>query len=258
MAAASAKDARRKEEKNRAEIEEEQRRRENLFNLRYHQDMTDRTEVQGMLRELRERQDAQRSQDEARGAVMGDTKEQQIAQQNGRNKAQADSIAQIASNSSLLKDGYLDKYENSLSNYYQQRRNHNARMAEIEMNRSNQWATAAENGVKAMTGALGVVAGAADGGGGPAKAPAAPMTVDDGSVTTAGQIAAAPSRSAQFEIGKQAVSSPLEKVVLGDLAGVAKSTEPQPAPQPAPAPFVPDDEKMPWQIKVPGTWYNPN
>lgn len=171
MAAKSAKDARRKEEKNRAEIEEEQRKHEAIFNRRYHQDMTERTEVQGMLREMRERQDAQRSQNEARGAVMGETAEQQIAQENGLNKSFADGIAQIASNSSMLKDGYLDDYDKSLSNYYQNVRDHNTRLSEIEMNRSNQWAQAADNAVSAAAGSAQALAGMVGGG---AKAPAAP------------------------------------------------------------------------------------
>lgn len=159
MAAKKAHDARRQEEKNRAEIEEENRKHENLFNLRYHQDMTDRTEVQGMLRELREQQDAQRSQNEAKGAVMGETTEQQQTQQQGLNKAYADSVAQIASNASLLKDNYLDNYEHNLSNYYQQRRNQNTREAQIAMNTSDQWSKAADNATKALAGSLGVVAG---------------------------------------------------------------------------------------------------
>lgn len=163
MAATQAKEARRKEEKNRSEIEEEKRRRENLFNLRYHQDMTDRTEVQGMLRELREQQDAQRSQNEAKGAVLGDTKEQQIAEQDSLNKAHADSIAKIASNASALKDGYLDNYENSLSNYYQSVREHNSRMAQIAKDGSNQWAQTATNAFGAAASAAGVAAGAASG-----------------------------------------------------------------------------------------------
>lgn len=164
MAAKSAKDARRKEEKNKAEIEEEKRRRENLFNLRYHQDMTDRTEVQGMLRELREQQDAQRSQNEARGAVMGDTKEQQLAEQQGLNKSMADSMAEMTRNASALKDGYLDNYENSLSDYYNKTREHNSRMSEIEMNRSNQWAQTATNAVNAMANSAVAAAGMADAG----------------------------------------------------------------------------------------------
>lgn len=172
MAAKSAKDARRKEEKNRAEIEEEQRKHEAIFNRRYHQDMTDRTEVQGMLRELREKQDAQRNQNEARDAVLGATKEQQIAEQDSLNKSFADSIAGIASNASVLKDGYLDQYDNNLSNYYQNVREHNTRLSEIEMNRSNQWAQAADNAVQAAAGSAQALAGMV-GGGAPAKAPAA-------------------------------------------------------------------------------------
>lgn len=170
MAAKSAKDARRQEEKNRAEIEEEKRRRENLFNLRYHQDMTDRTEVQGMLRQEREQMDAARSQNEAKGAVMGDTQEQQIAKQQGLNKAYADSVAGIASNASALKDGYLSEYENSLANYYQQSRAHNSAMSQIEQNRSAQMSQAASNAASAAASGAVAIAGMVDGG--PAKAPA--------------------------------------------------------------------------------------
>lgn len=173
MAAAEADKARKTEAKNKAEIEEEKRKKENLFNLRYHQDMTDHTEVQGMLRELREQQDAQRSANEARGAVLGETKEQQIAEENGMNKAFADSVANIASNASALKDGYLNDYENSLSKYYQDKREHNSRMSQIEMNGSNQWAQAANNAFGAAASAAGVAAGAAEGAKAPSKAPSA-------------------------------------------------------------------------------------
>lgn len=171
MAAVSAKDARRKEEKNRAEIEEAHRKRENLLNLRLHQDVTDRTEVQGMLREMREQQDAQRSQDEARGDVLGETSEVRTANAENRNKAMADSIAQIASNSSMLKDGVMDQYMQELGDYSKQKQEHNTTMAQIEMNRSNQWANAAGNAASAAAGSATALAGMLDGGA--AKAPAA-------------------------------------------------------------------------------------
>ena len=188
MAAKQANDARRTEEKNRAEVEKEQRRRENLFNRRYHQDMTDRTEVQGMLREMREQQDAQRGLDEARGAVLGETKEQQLAEQNSRNKAYAEGIAGITRNASTLKDSYLDRYENSLANYYQQRRDINTRQAQMQQAHSNQFATAASNAMNAATG-LGMVAAGAMQNGGMQKAPAAPAA--------AGGEAAAPASPTQ-------------------------------------------------------------
>lgn len=127
-----------------------------------------------MLRELRERQDAQRSQNEAKAAVLGETKEQQLAEEQGLNKAYADSVAQIASNSSLLKDGYLDAYENNLSNYYNQRRAHNTAMAGIEQGASNQWAQVANNGVGLMATGAQTLAGAV--GGLKTKAPKAGVT----------------------------------------------------------------------------------
>lgn len=165
MAAAEAKRARRQEEKNRSEVEEEQRRRDNLFNLRYHQDMTDRTEVQGMLRELREANDAQKQQDDARSATLGETNEMKIANEQNRNKSMADAVAGIASNASMLKDSALDKYENSLENYYKQRRDVNTRMAQIAQNTSNQWGQAANNALGVAGAMAGVAAGAADGSG---------------------------------------------------------------------------------------------
>lgn len=122
--------------------------------------MTDRTEVQGMLRELREQQDAQRNQNEARAAVSGETKEQQIAEQQGLNKAFADSVANIASNSSMLKDGLLDGYDNSMRQYYEAKRAHNTAMGQIAQNTSNQWAQAANNGVGLMAGSAQTLAGA--------------------------------------------------------------------------------------------------
>lgn len=173
IAAKQAKDARRTEEKNRAEIEAEQRKRENLFNRRYHQDMTDRTEVQAMLREMREQQDAQRGQNEARGAVLGETKEQQLAEQNDLNKSFAEGMAGMTRNASGLKDGYLDQYENSLANYYQQRRDANTRLSQMQQQSSNMAATAASNAMNAAAN-MGVAAAGAIDNGGVKKAPEAP------------------------------------------------------------------------------------
>ena len=171
MAAKQANDARRTEEKNRAEIEEEQRRRENLFNRRYHQDMTDRTEVQAMLRELRESQDAQRGLNETRGAVLGETKEQQLAEQNNLNKSFAEGLAGMTRNASTLKDSYLDRYENSLANYYQQRREANTRSAQMKQNAANMAATAASNAMNAAANMGVMAAGAAENGSSPKMAP---------------------------------------------------------------------------------------
>lgn len=254
MAAAEADKARKTEAKNKAEIEEEKRKKENLFNLRYHQDITDRTEVQRMLSELRAQQDAQRSANEARGAVLGETKEQQIAEENGLNKAFADSVANIASNASALKDGYLSDYENSLSKYYQDKREHNSRMAQIEMNGSNQWAQAATNAFGAAASAAGVAAGAAEGTKAQNKTQVNRTTYPE--TPTSEAIHNAPSRSAQYQAAQEAMTSPIEKRMMGTMAGVSKTTPEQTTiPNPQWTPSVVEKQPLqPWEIKVPNTW----
>lgn len=163
MAAAESKRARKKEEQSRTDLEEENRRKENLFNLRYHQDITERTDYLNAMRKLREDMDAQQSQNEAKGITMGDTKEQQVAEQDSLNKAYADSVANYASNASVLKDGVLEDYGNDISKYYDARRKLNSQMADIHQNTSNQWAQTATNAMATTAMAAGVAAGAADG-----------------------------------------------------------------------------------------------
>ena len=172
IAAKKAKDARREEQKNRYEIEEERRRKDSIFKQRMYQDMTDRTEVQNMLRKMREDRAHQREANETRGAVLGTTSEQKIAEQDSLNKAYADGMAEMTRNASALKDGYLDNYEKGLSDYYQQKRDSNSRMAAIYQNESNQLGTAASNAMNAATN-MGMLAAGMSTNGGAAKAPSA-------------------------------------------------------------------------------------
>ena len=127
-----------------------------------------------MLRELREQQDAQRGLNEAQDATLGTTKPQQLAEQNSLNKAFAEGVAGMTRNASTLKDSYLDRYDNSLANYYQQRRDANTRTAQMQQQSSNMAAVTASNAMNAATG-LGMVAAGAMNNGGVQKAPAAPQ-----------------------------------------------------------------------------------
>lgn len=83
-----------------------------MFNRQYYQDITKRTDVQNMLRLLQENQDKQAKRDEAVAAITGATPEAQLAAQDSRNKSYADALAEIASNTSQLKDTYLQNYQN--------------------------------------------------------------------------------------------------------------------------------------------------
>ncbi len=160
MAAKKSKEAQQTAIKNEAETEAQRQKDEALFNSQYYQDMTERTEVKNMLRKLREQQDAQRSQNEARNAVLGATTEQQIAQQDSLNKSYADSLADITRNASTLRDGYLQNYQNNLHNYYTQRMKNNTDLANMQKDASNQWGQASSNAFQAAGSFAGIAAGA--------------------------------------------------------------------------------------------------
>ena len=221
MAAKNATDARKTAMKNAAETEEQKRQDEAIFNRQYYQDMTERSEVKNMLRKLQEQQAEQRSANEARAAVLGTTEEQQIAQQDSLNKSYADSLAEMTRNASTLRDGYLQNYQNSLHNYYTQRRQDNTNLSNLQKDMSNQWGQAASNAFQAAGSFAGIAAGAA--GGTPTKTPSG-----DGTPTTAEQIAKAPTRAGQYAVAEQVATSPLEQSVyhtMSEAAGAAPTTQ---------------------------------
>jgi hypothetical protein len=84
---------------------------DSIFNKQYYQDITNRTEVQNMMRLMEENQEKQAKRDEALAAITGGTAESALAAQESRNKSYADTLADIASNASTLKDTYLQNYQ---------------------------------------------------------------------------------------------------------------------------------------------------
>lgn len=244
MAAKNAKDAKETAMKNARENQEQKNQDEAIFNRQYYQDMTERTEVKNMLSKLREQQAEQRNANEARAAVLGTTEEQNIASQDSLNKRYADSVAEITSNASTLRDSYLKDYQNNLHTYYDKVRETNTNLSNMQKETSNQWAQAANNAFQAAGSFAGIAAGAAGGTGTPTttKAPATP---------TGEQIAAAPSRSAQFNIAANATTSPVEKTVYQDLsraAAQAAITQPQTTQQNTVPQGAPYQQQNPWMI----------
>lgn len=222
MAAKSAKDAKDTEMKNAQENQKQKNQDEAIFNRQYYQDMTERSEVQNMLRKLREQQAEQRGANEARAAVLGTTEEQNIASQDSLNKSYADSIAEITNNASTLKDSYLKDYQNNLHTYYDKVRDSNTKLSQMQQSQSNQWGQAATNAFQAAGSFAGIAAGAAEG-----TVPTGQTTTKKTNApaqTTAEQIAAAPSRAGQFTAAAGATSSSLESNVYQDLARAATPT----------------------------------
>lgn len=85
-----------------------------IFNRQYYQDITQRTDVQKILRLMNENQERQAKRDEALSAITGGTAEAFLAAQDSRNKSYADALAEIASSASQLKDTYLQQYQNDM------------------------------------------------------------------------------------------------------------------------------------------------
>ncbi len=218
MAAKNAKDAKETAMKNAQENQKQKNQDEAIFNRQYYQDMTERTEVQNMLRKLREQQAEQRNANEARAAVLGTTEEQNIASQDSLNNRYADSVAEITSNASTLRDSYLKDYQNNLHTYYDKVRETNTNLSNAQKETSNQWAQAANNAFQAAGSFAGIAAGAAGGTGTP-TADGGP--IEDTFTSTGEQIADAPTRSAQFDVATNAATSPVEKTVYQDLSRAA-------------------------------------
>ncbi len=108
------------------------------FDKQYYQDVTQRSEIQDVLRLYQENSDRQARRDNAVAQVNGSTEEQQLAAQDSRNKSYANVLADVASNASQLKDSYLN-------NYIQQRLGITNPEASIYSNISNQWAQTGSN-----------------------------------------------------------------------------------------------------------------
>lgn len=250
MAAKNAKDAKDTAMKNAQENQKQKNQDEAIFNRQYYQDMTERTEVQNMLRKLREQQAEQRGANEARAAVLGTTEEQNIASQDSLNKRYADSVAEITSNASTLRDSYLKDYQNNLHTYYDKVRETNTNLSNMQKETSNQWAQAANNAFQAAGSFAGIAAGAAGGTGTPTATTA--TTTKAPAQTTAQQIASAPSRAGQFTVAAGATTSPVEANVYQDLSRVAtqaaaaqQTTQQNTVPQGAP---YQQQQQNPWTI----------
>jgi hypothetical protein len=123
---------------------------ENMFNKQYYQDMMDRSEVQSALNLQRKNDAMQAQQDAAQAAVMGATPEVQAAMQQQRNQGIANTIAQIAANTSAYKDAILGNYQNAKNNYF------NA-MGNSYMNQSQQETNAAAQGWKMAADGAGTI-----------------------------------------------------------------------------------------------------
>ena len=108
------------------------------FDKQYYQDVTQRSEVQDILRLYQENSNRQATRDNAIAAISGSTAEEKLAAQDSRNKSYANALADVASNASQLKDSYLN-------NYIQQRFGITNPEASIYSNVSNQWSQTGNN-----------------------------------------------------------------------------------------------------------------
>lgn len=115
------------------------------FNRQYYQDITKRTDIQNMLRMLDENQRKADTRVQAQAAITGATPEQQLASREVNRKTFADSLADMASNASALRDQYLNNYHNQRARTWAQRLGMQDQLAGIYANTANQWATGASN-----------------------------------------------------------------------------------------------------------------
>lgn len=155
VAAKKSRDAANEQRKKQGIINEQDAFNEGVFDKQYYADYTKRTEVQNMLRQLEDSQKAADARSTAKGAIMGATPEQQLASQEVNRSAYADSLAQMVSNMSMMRDQYMRDRQGNKNRYYQQRLGMQDQLAGIDQNMSNQWATASTNAFKGGASMLG-------------------------------------------------------------------------------------------------------
>lgn len=149
-----ANEAKKEALKKEREIAKKEAKDESIFNKQYYQDMTKRTEVQNMLRILDENQKTAEKRSAAQSAVMGSTTEQQLAEKEGIRKTYADSVAEIASNASSMRDGYLSNYQNRNDANFEKRLGMHDQIAQINQQESANWGNAAQNAFSASASML--------------------------------------------------------------------------------------------------------
>lgn len=126
-----------------------------LFDKQYYTNIMDRTDVQYALKKLREEQGIERKRQAAQNAINGATEEAQLAGQDSLNKSMADSMASIASQANILKDGYMSNWQNYLQNFYAQRLGLSDKIAGVHQGVSNQWSQMASGAFKSGGAMLG-------------------------------------------------------------------------------------------------------
>ena len=130
-------------------INEQEAYNEGLFNKEYYQDFSKRAEIQNMLRQANENLKIADARSSAKSAIIGATPEQQLASQESNRRIYSDTVANLASNASMLRDNILRDYKADRNRYYSQRLGMQDELAAIDQNVSNQWATASDNAFKA-------------------------------------------------------------------------------------------------------------
>ena len=136
-------------------LKENYNEQKQLFDKQYHTNIMDRTDVQYALKKLREEQGIERKRQAAQNAINGATEEAQLAGQDSLNKSMADSLAGIASQANILKDGYMSNWQNYLQNYYAQRLGLSDKIAGVHQGVSNQWSQMASGAFKSGGAMLG-------------------------------------------------------------------------------------------------------
>lgn len=167
---AKANEAKKEALKKERDIARKEEKDESIFNKQYYQDMTKRTEVQNMLRILDENQKTAENRAAAKSAVTGATSEQQLAEREGIRKTYADSVAEIASNASSLRDSYLQNYQSRNDANFEKRLGMRDQIAQINQQESANWGNAASNAFQSAFSFAGNAAGA--------STPASPASPD--------------------------------------------------------------------------------
>lgn len=139
--------ARKEQSKKGAVIEQNNRDNNNLLDKQYYQRITDRADIQDIMRRNAEDTQAMQDKTDAMNEVAGATTAQQNVQNDAIRKSNADRLAQITSNAMQLKDGIFGQKLQQNNIYAQNKMN-------IIDQLTNSWNQASANSAQASANAL--------------------------------------------------------------------------------------------------------
>ena len=160
MASKQQKAAEKAARKNEANAERQRDFDTAMYNQEHYRDITQDADFMNQARKADEQLDNQRSLDESRGAMYGETTPASLAAADKRQKAYVDSIADMAGNMAAVRRGDTALYQQQMGNFFGKVNANNLNTQQMSLASANSSAQGSINATNALGNAVGEGIGA--------------------------------------------------------------------------------------------------